>query len=199
MISKEEISFRQKVFDIHQLEATDETRHLSSNLRKFDVRRGIKKFTRTSEDKFRFPVRSFGDLDITVNYLTELYSTDSTDETYSFVMDRMRCVGVDLIISGEKEKKTLGIYYKMIRFYIYSLCVYMAYGTSSAAFDRHLHEEQLNSSISSVLALKPLLITAPCRVLVELYCNMLLLEASRSLSFAFSEEVDNFVHMLPLL
>ena len=135
--SQEEGLQREQMFDVHILEASEETKHLSSNRRKIDSRRAVRKFIRSGGDNLhlRLPSRSLEQLKATAAYLTQTWYSqacsdvqsssaraaqlDSIGVLYSFVMDRVNAIRQELVSEKWVGMETVRLLLALCRLYIY--------------------------------------------------------------------------------
>ena len=164
MCCAQEVAFRSKIFDIHPLEATDSTRRSSIEQRIPCHEKMIKKFTRSSVDGTRFEIRSLRALKFTIYYLlNRIWLSDDVDspaESYTFIMDRLRSVSVDITsskISSSQpslSREKISVLFDMLQLYVlmFKQCLSHRFtNPSDYGFDRSLHERQIANTISSIL------------------------------------------------
>lgn len=128
--SPEEGLSRERLLDVHILEATDETARGPSNQRKIDGTKAVRKFIRSGGDNLhsRLPPRSLDSLRKTVAYLTHMWylratEVDEDDRAvavcYHFVMDRLNAVRQELVSEKRKGLEVLRLLLSIVRTYIF--------------------------------------------------------------------------------
>lgn len=132
MCSEEEGRDRELHFDVHVLEATDETKQGPTNSRKIDSRRAVRKFIRSGSDNLqcRYPARSLASIQYTVTYLIQcwyLNSTETSSESdiaicYHFVMDRVNAVRQEVVSKQIKGTEALNLLNSIVRLYLNMGC-----------------------------------------------------------------------------
>lgn len=176
MCSDVEIEFRRRVFDVHPLESTRQTKSLPQEQRVADRRKMIKKFSRSCGDSSQFEVRDIHTLDTCVEYLARLWvdpELEAPRESYEFIMNRMRAELVDLSFCAELARSSL--YLKVLRTYvnIFSDCLTHHFvAPASYGFDRTLHTREIAKTLTSLLSNAHQLIVYPSEV-CYIACNIL--------------------------
>ena len=135
----------------------------------------IKKFARSSGDGVQFERRSLHALTFTLEYIkNEIWnknnnhqssSTENNHEIYSYVMDRLRALSVDL---ASCDSQRILLYIKLLRFYIliFYECLTQKFTVSISEhiFERSLHQREIVNTISSILSMKDQLTSFPVEV-----------------------------------
>jgi hypothetical protein len=134
----------------------------------------IKKFARSSGDGIQFERRSLHALTFTLEYIkNEIWnkndhqssSIETNHEIYSYVMDRLRALSVDL---ASCDTQRILLYIKLLRFYIliFYECLTQKFTVSISEhiFERSLHQREIANTISSILSMKDQLTSFPVEV-----------------------------------
>lgn len=175
--TKEEAIERQRVTDIHPLEATDETSSLITSKRVYDPTKVVKKFNRSGTLNLHSSstIRTTTQLNSTVDYLFyNIWLNNSKSDQfplemrYSFIMDRLRAIQQEIFTNEMISNELAYLLYKICNFYIN--CLYICsnniynfnknYAGShnisfhkSNWFDFHLHESAIQSCIASTITM----------------------------------------------
>jgi hypothetical protein len=125
--SKEEAIERQRLIDIHPLEATDKTSSLVTSKRIYDPTRIVKKFRRSGTSNLHLSktIRTTIQLHSTVDYLLyNIWLNNIKNDQfplelrYSFIMDRLRAIQQEIFTNEMISIDLAYLLYKISNFYI---------------------------------------------------------------------------------
>jgi hypothetical protein len=164
--SEEEGRSRERMLDVHVLEATDETKALAPSRRLIDPLRAVRKFIRSGGDNLhnRLPPRSIEALRSTARYLSQLWiqsreasrtskEGESAGVHYAFIMDRINAIRQELV-GRQPTMEIMRLLLHISRLYIYmEMCCQesLAVGHECGWFDPHMHTSSEVSCITAAL------------------------------------------------
>ena len=154
--SEEEGLDRERMLDVHVLEATDETKALAPSKRLIDPSKAVRKFIRSGGDNLhqKLPPRSIEALRATASYLSQLWIEAPDGVHYAFVMDRMNAIRQELV-SRESTIESLRLLLHLARLYIFMdkccheiVAMRVNYG---GWYDPHMHTSSEVSCVTAAL------------------------------------------------